>query len=485
MKRAIRQRMNFGSALGCFLLVLFVGCFGRGDNPEPIEDVATEMAAGEPLLVTVVGSQETADVLKREWSGRSEAEITVRVVEPEKATNEARLNSDLVLFPTALLGELAKADALLPLDEELSNRDAFGQTDLLPLARQYEGNWAGKTLALPLGSAMPVMIYRSDVFETLKLDPPTTWEEYAAAAAKLRDAAEAGTLPEGVDVPVLEPTAPGDAARQFLVRAAAYVRVPSRYSGLFEFSSMKPELTSPAFVKALDEYRDAIGKQDSPAEPVGYAEASRRLFAGQAALGVTFLLDSPALETEEALERAATMAVAPVPGSLEYWQPRDESWERRERAETVPAWGDFGLLIGIGRSVADRERTVRALDLIVAAEIGTPVSASAAGTAPFRKSQLGAIARWTKLPATLPANQQYAATLERTHSAPDHLLFPRLPGRERYVQALADEVRLALSGEKTSDAALADAAAAWEKITDEIGRESQVRAYRASLGLTN
>jgi multiple sugar transport system substrate-binding protein len=473
-----------GSMLACGVLLL--GCFGNRETPQPNGgDAANANAAAPgPLLITVVGTQETADVLKREWSARSEAEVTVRAVEPAEAADEARLNSDLVLFPTGLLGELAQADALLPLDEELSERDAFDQTDLLLLGREFDGAWGGRTLALPLGSALPAMVYRTDVFEQLKLDPPRTWEEFAAAATKLQEAAEAETLPEGVATAVLEPTETLDAARQFLVRAAAYARVPGRYSGLFEFSSMQPELTSPAFAKALDEYRQALS-QESTEKPIGYAEASRRLLAGEAALGVTYLLEAPELESEEALERAALVAVAPVPGSKEYWQPRGESWEAREAATSVPTWGDFGMIVGIGRSVADRDRALRALESIVDAEIGTPVSASAAGTAPFRKSQFAWVARWTKLPATLPANQQYAAAIEQAQSAPDHLLLPRIPGRERYLEGLGEQVRLALAGEKATDAALADAAAAWEKITDEIGRKSQVQAYRASLGLSN
>lgn len=483
MKRTARH-FGFGG-IAIFVAVLVSGCFGGNEDPQPDAGGATEIAASEPLLVTVVGTQEMADVLQREWSARSESPLTVRVVEPARAADEARLNSDLVLFPTAMLGDLAHADALLPLDEELSERDAFDQTDLLPFARQHEGNWAGKTLALPLGSAMPVMIYRGDVLEKLNIDPPTTWQEYGAAATKLHEAAKAGTLPEGMKVAVLEPTEPIDAARQLVMRAAAYVRVPGRYSGLFEFSSMKPELTSPAFAKALDEYRQAIEAQGSSGEAVDYAGASRQLLAGDAALGVTFLLAAPILETEESLERAALVTVAPLPGAVEFWQPRGESWERRDSAEIVPVWGDFGLLVGIGRSVADRGRALRALESIVGAEIGTPVSISASGTAPFRKSQLGSNASWTKLPETLPANAQYSQVIEELQSSPDHLLLPRIPGRERYLQVLGDETLLALKGEKTSEAALADAASAWEKITDELGRESQIRAYRASLGLTN
>lgn len=480
-----RRFLIAGSALlGC-LVSAALGCFGGSDEPRTVEADGAKTSVNEPLLVTVVGSQETADVLEREWSARSESEMKVQVVQPERAADAARLNSDLVLFPTSMLGDLAQADALLPLNDELSERDAFDQTDLLPLARQFEGTWGSDTVALPLGSALPAMIYRADVFESLKLEPPTTWQEYAAASKRIREAAEGGSLPEGVEFAVLEPTESLDAAKHLLLRSAAYIRVPGRYSGLFDFSSLKPELTSPGFVRALDEYREALDGEMNATEPLDYAEASRRLLAGDAALGVTYLLESPELESEESLARATLTAVAPAPGSAEFWQPRDETWERREAAQSVPVWGDYGLSIGIGRSVADRARALRALDSIVGVEIGTPVSVSTGGTAPFRRSQLASIARWTKLPSTLPANAQYAATIEQTQSAADHLLLPRLPGHERYMRALADEVRLALSGEKTSEAALADAASAWEKITEELGRESQISAYRASLGLTN
>ena len=50
-------------------------------------------------------------------------------------------------------------------------------------------------------------------------------------------------------------------------------------------------------------------------------------------------------------------------------------------------------------------------------------------------------------------------------------------------QAAEDELAKIYAG-KTSVQAGADAiAAAWEKITDQIGREKQIKLYRASLGL--
>lgn len=475
----------FGSLALLLVIPAFVGCFGSGgEEPAPEKDPAEETASAEPLAVAVVGSQQTADVLQREWSARSESPLSVRVATPEEAVNDARLNSDLVLFPASMLGELAAAEALLPLDDRLRNRDAFEQNDLLPLARQYDGRWGSEIVALPLGSALPVLVYRADVLEQAGLEPPKTWEEYGATLTKLRELQEAGELPEDVKAVVLEPTEATDAARHLLMRAAAYARVPGRYSGLFEFSSMKPELTSEAFVRALAEYRQVLGEGPIDAT-VTYADASRDLLSGNTAIGVTFLLEAPSLESEESLTRASQVAIAPVPGSTDYWQPRNESWERRESAESVPAWGDFGMLIGVGRSVADRERTLRALEAIVGAEIGTPVSNSADGTAPYRRSQLSSVARWTDLPATLGANAQYAEALSEMQSSSDHLLFPRIPSRERYLKALGEQVFQALEGKKTSAEALTDAAAEWDKITDELGREAQIGAYRASLGVAD
>ena len=62
-------------------------------------------------------------------------------------------------------------------------------------------------------------------------------------------------------------------------------------------------------------------------------------------------------------------------------------------------------------------------------------------------------------------------------------MIPRIPGVDEYVAALDDAVKAAL-GKVAPQAALQQAAARWEKITDAHGRETQRDAYLKHLEIT-
>ena len=63
------------------------------------------------------------------------------------------------------------------------------------------------------------------------------------------------------------------------------------------------------------------------------------------------------------------------------------------------------------------------------------------------------------------------------------LMMPRIPGGDRYLEALAIAVRRAVAGELSCEAALADASAQWTSITAELGVPQQAAAYRRQLDL--
>ena len=70
-----------------------------------------------------------------------------------------------------------------------------------------------------------------------------------------------------------------------------------------------------------------------------------------------------------------------------------------------------------------------------------------------------------------------------SYSHPNRAIEPRIPGIFQYYSVAEDELAKVFAG-KTSAQAGADAiAAAWEKLTDTIGREKQIALYKASLGL--
>ena len=80
--------------------------------------------------------------------------------------------------------------------------------------------------------------------------------------------------------------------------------------------------------------------------------------------------------------------------------------------------------------------------------------------------------------------EDYLGSNLDTYNHPNSLNEPRIPGIFQYYSVAEDELAKGFAGQYSSAQETADAiAAAWEKITDPIGRESQIKLYKASMGL--
>jgi multiple sugar transport system substrate-binding protein len=68
-------------------------------------------------------------------------------------------------------------------------------------------------------------------------------------------------------------------------------------------------------------------------------------------------------------------------------------------------------------------------------------------------------------------------------SSDSAVLVPRVPGIDEYLVALGKAVNASAAGEAGAAAALKAVADQWEVITERLGRDEQVRAYRRHLGI--
>ena len=66
---------------------------------------------------------------------------------------------------------------------------------------------------------------------------------------------------------------------------------------------------------------------------------------------------------------------------------------------------------------------------------------------------------------------------------PNAAIEPRIPGIFQYYSVAEDELAKVFAGQFGAQDGADRIAAAWEKLTDQIGREQQLKLYRASLGL--
>ncbi len=405
----------------------------------------------------------------------------------ERLAEGRRLNADVIAYPDELLGELAERGLLDPAPDYVSQGDGFAGDDFAPddlvaVVRRQLMKWGEQTLAISFGHRVFALAFRADVLESMGIPPPTTWEDLAAALTQLREQAAPGNL-ELPKTMIVQPMDRRWLADLFLARAAAYARNPGRYSALFDLQTMKPLIDEPPFVRALKELT-----QTKP--PFGTASddpavAFEAVVNGQAifAIGWPPSRQSQATATvdPEVLRR---VKVAELPGSREWFDFTRGIWQSRggDEAIEVPLAAPAGRLGSVLSHSRRRQAGWHLLVRLTGRTWSSQVSSSSSATGPFRLSQMAAARSWSR-PDLGEIADDYAHVLLNAFSRETVLVRPRFPGCQRYMGALAKAVEAALTEQVSEERLLGKVAEEWNRITDELGRESQLRAYHLHLGL--
>jgi len=116
---------------------------------------------------------------------------------------------------------------------------------------------------------------------------------------------------------------------------------------------------------------------------------------------------------------------------------------------------------------------------ISAEDVASPDS----GMQPWRKSHLTNLDPWVKAGWNREDAEAYVKSIVATTDHPNAVFDLRIPGASRYQEAVELQLTRALAGEISPQEAMDQAAKDLNKITDELGREEQIAAYKAHLGL--
>ncbi len=91
---------------------------------------------------------------------------------------------------------------------------------------------------------------------------------------------------------------------------------------------------------------------------------------------------------------------------------------------------------------------------------------------------------WIKAGMSEAAAKNYLAAIKASLNSPNMVLDLRVPQNQRYQQVVLDTtIARLLAGEINTKQAMKTIEDGWNEITDELGRDDQLKAYRASLGL--
>jgi hypothetical protein len=235
----------------------------------------------------------------------------------------------------------------------------------------------------------------------------------------------------------------GRPALRLLARAAPRVVTRERLGVLFEPETMKPRIAEPGFVEALQELVE-LGKPQASANE---AEAQPH--------------SDPATSTQ-----------------------RSQRPEATTDAEIVPVIGYGDRLASVTASSRNAASAFQLLEWLARADISSLISGAGLPALPVRRS-LATSAKWYPANLSQEDREEQASTLQRAFNSELCLTIPRLPGIDQYMDALDSEVTAALDGKLSPREALENAARAWERFTEEHGREKQREAYLKHLGIAD
>jgi multiple sugar transport system substrate-binding protein len=467
------------------------GCTPQTDTKPAAVDAAPRRDVTIHLLVVDDAALAAAvSQVAGEWKARSGATLVMSETTSAQLLGEKSLSADVdaVIYPPAMLGELAKREWLRSLPEEYAANRELDWADTFELLQIAETHWQQSALAVPLGSPVLVCYYRADLFEQFHRRPPRTWKEFHELAEFFSKRENLGEAAPAANAPwhgCVQPLAEGWAGRVLLARAAPYVKHRDHYSTYFEIESMKPLVDGPGYVRALEEL--VADAKLGPADPRSIdLDAARHAFqSGQAALAIAW--PSHQRLTKRPVSPVAT-GFAELPGATEDYNFANASWEERTEADgqRVTLLGLAGRQASLSANSPNHREAFQLLAWLSAknwgGQIGSVSSASSATTL-YRRSQLRAPQPWVDAGTDADAARVYGETVRDALGRSNYLFAPRIPGHERYMAALDTAAAEALAGQATAAEALANAAADWQAITDELGRDLQRKAYRQSLGL--
>lgn len=459
------------------------------DAPEPLGVTEFELcSAFDNVTVNVVGDAGHNLAPYQFWADDfAEMGITVNIIEVpfaevynvEKTEFVAGTGAyDVVTFYPAYIGDFASNGYLLPLDDYLSREPAAvwdaRQDDVLAPFRELYNKFGGQTYALTIDGDVHVMMYRQDLFENAdeqaafmeqyghELRPPQTWTEWLEVGEFFtRDAGE--TLAgETLEQPFY---GLGEFGRRSFSWAWYMNRAASAGVQYFD-EEMNPGINSPEAVAALQNMVDSLQFAPPDVLNFGYDELRDAFIKGQVAMVVQWTdVPKKAADPNESVI-VGKVGVGRVPGT-------EVNGEIIHRS-MMPV----GRVVAVAADSQNPEAAYCVAKHIAYNRSLEDVSTSLTGLDPYRQSHLDNVGAF----AGLMGEENAAAYLTGLQEAlGDGYPEIFIPGAAQYADALDLQVNRALTGEVSPQEALDTAAASWNEITDQLGRENQVALWNQAL----
>ena len=361
------------------------------------------------------------------------------------------------------------------------------------------GTWNGKTYRISIDGDCHNFNYRTDYFADADLAAawkaeggkgewavPTTWQQVNAMTKFLK-----GKKVDGQDAYGYLDPAKGWGGFGFYYlgsRATAYAKHPDDKAWLFDADTMKPRVNNPACVRAIQDVIDSL-----PYEPADQLNADpgttgfNQFLAGTGSMLAWWGDIGSNAKTSDSSVIGDVVGFSILPGSDDVYNSKTGKWET---LSTGPNFSPNMAYIGWGVYVmarVDSDPVKQKAAWSAAAHLGGKdmalwCAAYPSGFQPYRNSQFD-IQEWVAAGYDEAFITSYLNSQSDSYNHPNAAIEPRIPGIFQYYSVAEDELAKIFAGGSTAQVGADKIAAAWEKITDQLGRDKQIELYKASLGM--
>ncbi len=464
------------------------------------ENVAEGEFAGVELTFMGLNNQNLHNFLFRGFLKPWEAYTGAKInwIDLAQADYNARLQQSIatgtVDFDIIEMGAPFEGDVLgKGLASEMPDwvKEQIDMDDYVDYLKAPVGTWDGKTYRVSIDGDCHTFAYRKDYFGDDGIagsEVPKTWQEINQVSKDLIGKEDPLTgLPAHGYLDPLKGW--GGFGFYFLEnRASAYAKHPNSPAWLFEPETMKPMVNNPAWVQAIQDVMDLIEAGAYPADQINAdpgTTAFQQFLAGTGSMLMWWGDVGSSARTSDTSVVGDVVGFGMNPASDRVYNAQSGTWE--DTMNEAPNMAYIGWGVYVMATVEGDEKKKKAA-WSAAAHLGGKdlslwASAYPSGFQPYRNSHFQ-FEEWEEAGYDRAYVEDYLGSNADSYNHPNAAIEPRIPGIFQYYSVAEDELAKGYAGQYGSAQETADAiAAAWEKITDQIGRDSQIAVYKASLGM--
>ena len=432
-------------------------------------------------------SWETYTGAKINWIDLAQADYNPRL---QQAIATGTVDFDIIEMGAPFEGDTAGKGLLDEMPDWVKTQ--IEADDLVAYLQPPVGTWGGKTYRITIDGDCHTLAYRKDYFGDGSIsglpDMPKHWDEVNAMSIALKGKTDPLTgLPAYGFLDPLKGW--GGFGFYFLEdRASAYAKHPDDPAWLFDPDTMKPRVNNPAWVQAIQDVMDLIAADAYPADQINADPGTTAFSQFLAGTGTALTWWG---DVGSSARTSDTSVVGDVvgfdinPGAKKVYNSKAGAWEEKENFAPNLAYLGWGVYVTNRVSADEKKRKAAwsAAAHLGGKDISLWTAAYPSGFQPYRNSHFN-FEEWETAGYDRAFVEDYLSSNRDSYNHPNAAIEPRIPGIFQYYSVAEDELAKGFAGQYKSAQETADAiAAAWEKITDQIGRDSQVALYKASLGM--